>query len=228
MLTSKRVGSGSGVCLVNWNPGRVVCIGSSLVVRQVLDRFLQDGNCAGQLIVASPNETPLGLAELCGQVAPALVVGEESAFTSPLINGLRQLIERQAVRLIVFSDNSEDAEYERFFQMGCVGVLPLSVSQDTLGRALQAISEGEVWMPRRILSKLARVGSLMGTEGKLTRRECDILRLIRLGKTNQQIAEELFISRETVRWHVRGLNSKIGAATRPGTIAPRTDALSFC
>jgi len=228
MLTSKRVGSGGGVCHGNWSPGRVVYIGSSLVVRQILGSFVKENNCSGQLIVASPEETPSGLTELCGRAAPALVVGEESTFTSPLINGLRKLIERQAVRLVVFSDNSEDAEYERFFQMGCVGVLPLTVSQDTLGRALRAITEGAVWMPRRILSKLARVGSLMGTEGKLTRRECDILRLIRLGRTNQQIAEELFISRETVRWHVRGLNSKIGAATRPGTVTARMEALAVC
>jgi len=225
MLPSTR--GGEDARLAEWNPGRVICIGSSSVVWQILDTLIGGDSCPGQLIVASANETPAGLAELCGRAAPALLVGDEAALVSPSVSGLRSLIDRQAIQLIVFSDCSEDSAYERFFQMGCAGVLPLTVSQDTLRKALHAISKGELWMPRRILSKLARVSSSAAGEGKLTRRESDILKLIRLGKTNQQIAEELFISRETVRWHVRGLYSKIGSATRPGTVVARMEALAF-
>lgn len=209
-----------------WNPGRIVCVGSSSVVWQVLDRLVGGDSCLGELVVASAAETPSGLAELCGRATPALLVGDESVLDSPLWSGLGQLLGPEAIRLIIFSDHVDDSAYERFFRLGCVGVLPFSVSRDTFFKALRAVNTGELWMPRRILSKLARQGSPVGAEGKLTRRECDILRLIRMGRTNQQIAEELFISRETVRWHVRGLNSKIGAETRPGAVGARIEAIA--
>jgi two-component system, NarL family, response regulator LiaR len=214
-------------CCVESGLGRIICLGSSSGVWQILDSLVGGNSCPGQLIVASANETPSSLAELCSRAAPALVVIDESELTSPAVRGLQQLIERQAIQLVVFSNNPKDSTYERLFRMGCVGVLPFTVSQDTLRKALRAMISGELWMPRRTLSKLARVGSFVDAEGKLTRREFDILKLIRLGMTNQQIAEELFISRETVRWHVRGLNSKIGAGTRSGTVSARVEAVPF-
>lgn len=225
MLYTK--GDGEDACLGASSPGRVICIGSSPTVYQILHKLMGGAGCPGQLILASANETPTGLAELCSGAAPALLAGEESALASPLVNGIRHLIEREAIQLIVFSDSSEDSAYQRFFHMGCVAVLPLSVSQDTLRSALHAIRKGELWMPRRILSKLARMSSSAGVGGKLTPRESDILKLMRLGKTNQEIAETLFISRETVRWHVRALYSKIGVETRPGTVGARMEALAF-
>ena len=220
-------GGGDDTRLAASGSSRVICIGSSPTVYQILSKLMGGASCPGQLILADANETPSGLAELCSREAPALLAGEESVLASPLLNGIRHLIEREAIQLIVFSDYSEDSAYQRFFHMGCVAVLPLSVSQDTLGSALHAISKGELWMPRRILSKLARMSSSAGVGGKLTPRESDILKLIRLGKTNQEIAETLFISRETVRWHVRALYSKTGVETRPGTVGARMEALAF-
>jgi DNA-binding CsgD family transcriptional regulator/tetratricopeptide (TPR) repeat protein len=48
----------------------------------------------------------------------------------------------------------------------------------------------------------------------LTPREVDVLRLIAVGKSNQQIAEDLFISVHTVIYHVRNIFSKTGASNR--------------
>jgi DNA-binding CsgD family transcriptional regulator len=50
----------------------------------------------------------------------------------------------------------------------------------------------------------------------LTQREVDVLRLIAAGKSNQQIADELFISVHTVIYHVRNIFSKTGASNRTG------------
>jgi DNA-binding CsgD family transcriptional regulator/tetratricopeptide (TPR) repeat protein len=48
----------------------------------------------------------------------------------------------------------------------------------------------------------------------LTQREVDVLRLVAAGKSNQQIADELFISVHTVIYHVRNIFSKTGASNR--------------
>ena len=48
----------------------------------------------------------------------------------------------------------------------------------------------------------------------LTRRERDVLPLLVKGRTNRQIAEELFISENTAGVHVSNILGKLGATTR--------------
>ncbi len=48
----------------------------------------------------------------------------------------------------------------------------------------------------------------------LTEREQDVLRLLATGATNRQIAQELFIGKETVKTHVSNILRKFGAASR--------------
>jgi DNA-binding NarL/FixJ family response regulator len=48
----------------------------------------------------------------------------------------------------------------------------------------------------------------------LSPREYDVLRLLALGKSNPEIADDLFIGRGTVRTHVSNILAKLGAKTR--------------
>src|SRR5689334_8772815 len=53
----------------------------------------------------------------------------------------------------------------------------------------------------------------------LTRREVEVLRLIAGGRTNRQIAQELFLSERTVARHVSNILGKLGLANRAGATA---------
>jgi DNA-binding NarL/FixJ family response regulator len=151
-------------------------------------------------------------------LVPALVVIEDSRIQVIPFKQLRDLISRRDIQILVFSDKLDDAAYADFFHKGCQGVVPYNVTTQILQRAVLAICEGELWLPRRVLSKIAHDAFVKGTTRKITQRESEIFKLICLGFTNQQIAEHLFISRETVRWHLRSLYSKIGVETRAGAI----------
>jgi DNA-binding CsgD family transcriptional regulator len=62
-----------------------------------------------------------------------------------------------------------------------------------------------------------RLGSRAATaadEVKLTRRELEVLRHVSVGRTNREIAEELFISPRTVDMHVRNLLGKLDCRSR--------------
>jgi DNA-binding NarL/FixJ family response regulator len=48
----------------------------------------------------------------------------------------------------------------------------------------------------------------------LTRREREVLRLLAEGRTDREIAGELFIGPRTVSWHVSAILNKLGVATR--------------
>ena len=50
--------------------------------------------------------------------------------------------------------------------------------------------------------------------GGLTRRELEILRLVAVGRTNREIAQQLFLSRRTVDMHVRNMLAKLGCRSR--------------
>lgn len=102
-----------------------------------------------------------------------------------------------------------DELLERLVCAGCLGFLS-HLSVPILRRAVRAVAMGELWVSRRFLSGLLRRLISESTQ-QLTGREAEILRLKQAGASNQQIAAQLFISKETVRWHIRHLNQKRGA-----------------
>ncbi|MDL1890951.1 response regulator transcription factor [Nitrospirales bacterium NOB] len=117
---------------------------------------------------------------------------------------------RGEVRILAVFQGGGDPPYDDLLRKGCSGVVPAEANDLTLRKAIEAIFDGELWFPRRVLSSIARESLLKDRSKELTQRETDVHRLICLGLTNQQIADQLFISRETVRWHVRSLYAKLG------------------
>ncbi len=122
------------------------------------------------------------------------------------------------VLAILESDTLETASASKMLRLGCRGVLPRRFSSELFSRAAMAILRGELWAPRgvvsELLSDLLRAASLKAENG-LTPQEARILELTLQGLKNSAIAEALFISLETVRWHKRRLNRKLGGPIRP-------------
>ncbi len=54
----------------------------------------------------------------------------------------------------------------------------------------------------------------MANLSDLTSRELEILQLVLAGKTNKEIAQEIFVSKKTVEFHLDHIYSKIGTRTR--------------
>jgi DNA-binding NarL/FixJ family response regulator len=58
-----------------------------------------------------------------------------------------------------------------------------------------------------------------GRDRGLTRRECDVLRLLAEGKSDREIAETLFVSRHTAANHVASILGKLGVPSRAAAAA---------
>ena len=99
-------------------------------------------------------------------------------------------------------------------RMGCMGFLRSESSPSQLRRAVEAVASGELWAPRLLLSQMCRDYLSAHDPCKLTDREEEILALIGQGWKNREIAASLFISRETVRWHMRAIYNKLGIHDR--------------
>ncbi len=66
----------------------------------------------------------------------------------------------------------------------------------------------------RVDQRLGRRAARSLEQGGLTRRELEILRLVAVGRTNREIAHQLYLSPRTVDMHVRNLLAKLGCRSR--------------
>jgi DNA-binding NarL/FixJ family response regulator len=200
------------------NLGAVICLEGSSKLWRLLKQSLDGEDGPSEFILARSKDLASDILALCRRLAPALLVIEDSRIELLPFKQLRDMLSRRDVQILVFSDNADDASYEGYFRMGCSGVVPYKVTRQMIRKAVIAINSGELWLPRKVLSKVAQEAFVQGNTRKVTQRESEILKLICLGFKNQQIAEHLFISRETVRWHLRSLYSKLGVDGRTAAI----------
>ncbi|MBS0339119.1 MAG: response regulator transcription factor, partial [Proteobacteria bacterium] len=70
--------------------------------------------------------------------------------------------------------------------------------------------------PREATGAAATPGA---AEGMLSRRECQVLRLLADGLSNKELSRKLFISENTVETHLRRINEKLGARNRTQAVA---------
>lgn len=121
----------------------------------------------------------------------------------------------EGIKLLILADEYNEETICRMLMLGCRGYLAGDVSTDVLKKAIQAVARGEIWAERHLVARtLQQALTASGSEAILTARERDILGLLRTGYTNRQIAGHLFISPETVKWHMRRVFGKIGAKDR--------------
>lgn len=106
---------------------------------------------------------------------------------------------------------------ESSFLLTFVDISDRKRSEEDLLRAIQKVMEDAEWFGRSVLERLAKVRSVApDTSGgaDLTDRETQVLGRIARGRTNQEIAEDLAISYQTVRNYVTRIYHKIDVHSR--------------
>lgn len=122
------------------------------------------------------------------------------------------------VLVILDSESIDPKSVAELLGLGCGGFLPRQFSAKLFRRAILAMLHREIWAPRalisELLSDLLRAASLKEQNG-LTPQETRILEMTARGYKNSAIADALFISMATVRWHKRRINRKLKATDQP-------------
>ena len=118
-------------------------------------------------------------------------------------------------RVIVLTTVEGDAEIKRALRAGAVGYVLKTAPPDDLLDAIRTVHGGRRAIPADVAARLAA----HFTDEDLTRRELDVLGLIRDGHRNKQVADKLGIAETTVNFHVRNLVEKLGAHDRAHAVA---------
>jgi DNA-binding NarL/FixJ family response regulator len=169
---------------------------------------------AGFILVRCPNSLE-DLIYFCRRSAPSvLIVGEELMAGVNFSEFVKEVKLRRGIQILVAGQQEIHATVHSILRAGCAGFIETGCSSYLLRRAVRSVAAGELWASRRAASQLIRDFLLAESMAELSPREQEILTLIGQGSKNREIAERLFISIETVHWHVRGLYAKIGVKDR--------------
>jgi two-component system NarL family response regulator len=127
------------------------------------------------------------------------------------------------VKIVMLTVHDDDENLFEAIKAGAEGYLLKSVSAETLMQRVRGVMHGQAAISRsmaaRILDEfgwLARQAPARGLPDRpaLTPRQKDVLRLVAAGAMDKEIADELCISINTVKTHVRNILSELHAAGR--------------
>lgn len=113
-----------------------------------------------------------------------------------------------------------ESEHENLLDWPCVtGLFHTDTDEEQFIRGLTKVLDGDYWVPRRLLHYFFdknRKGVKAATPApiQLTKREKEILKMLKDGASNSHISEGLGVSEHTVKSHLYNIYRKIGARNR--------------
>ena len=140
----------------------------------------------------------------------------------PRVDGLEAISqikrENEKVQILVLTSYSEDAKVFSAIKMGAMGYLLKDSLPEELLRSIREVYHGQPSLhpsiARKLMTELNRPSETPSVGEPLTEREEDVLKLLALGMSNQEIADKLVISERTVRTHVSNILMKLHLANR--------------
>ncbi len=164
---------------------------------------------------------------MVAQAAPDLILMD---IRMPRMGGLEatRLItaEHPKVKIVMLTVSDDEHDLFEAVKSGAHSYLLKDLEAAQFFDALEAIQRGEAVLPARLARKLleefgAQPGrpSHADEEGQLSVREQEILALVAQGLTNKEAAAKLFITENTVKYHMKNILDKLHLRNRAQVIA---------
>ena len=118
-------------------------------------------------------------------------------------------------RIVMLTTSDCDGEIQRAMRAGASGYILKSMPKNELLGVIRTVFSGRRYLPPEVA---ARLSEHLG-EDNLTDRELQVLRLIRDGHRNKQIADQLAIAETTVNFHIKNLVDKLQANDRTHAVS---------
>lgn len=191
---------------------RVLLADDHAVVRRGLAELLAS---AGDIDVVGAARDGREAQELAAELGPDVVLMD---LQMPDVDGVEAtraiLAAESGTQVLVLTSFSDAERIVAALDAGAVGYLLKDADPDDVIEGVRAVGRGESPLHPRAARELLRSRTRPAERPQLTPRETDVLRLVRLGLANKQIARRLGISERTVKAHLTSAFQRIGVADR--------------
>lgn len=146
----------------------------------------------------------------------------------PELNGLAATrlltTELPEIAVVVLTASEEDADLFEAVKSGAQGYLQKDLEADRFFALLEGVTRGEPALTpalaRKLLGAFARPAPEAASPASLTAREQEVLELLVQGITsNRELAKRLFVSENTIKYHLRNILDKLHVENRAQVIA---------
>lgn len=194
---------------------RVLLVDDHPVVRSGLAGLL--GGEADIEVVGEADDGAQGVA-LAADLRPDLVLMDLRMPGMDGASATAAITSAGTARVLVLTTYDTDADILRAVEAGATGYLLKDTPREQLVDAVRAAARGETVLAPPLAAKLMR--QVRGGD-QLTPRELEVLQLVAQGRSNPEIARELFIGEATVKTHLLHVFDKLGVddRTRAVTVA---------
>jgi DNA-binding NarL/FixJ family response regulator len=183
--------------------------------------IITDQLVVGQGIIDTIRRTPglelvgsigsrVSVPAMARQLGPDIVLVDHCGPTDLALERLTEAEQRLAgVKRVLLTARDDKAWFESAFEAGAQVVVSRNVRPAHLGILLLELAENRVAM------RASQAGGAPAIDGiGLTRRELEILRLTARGFTNRRIAARLWVTEQTVKFHLSNTYRKLGVTNR--------------
>jgi two-component system, NarL family, response regulator LiaR len=125
----------------------------------------------------------------------------------------------RAARVLVVTSSYEADLIDQALKAGAVGYLLKNVSAFELAQAIRAAYAGRSAMSPEVVDAIVQRKHAEQQGIELSERERAVLQLLVIGRSNPQMAEELHLSRATIKYHLANIFAKLGVESRGEAIA---------
>jgi DNA-binding NarL/FixJ family response regulator len=128
------------------------------------------------------------------------------------MDDIPELVRTTAVIVLTASESIENGMAA--LRLGARALVQKRFAIETLMTAIQAVIEGNVWMPPALQAAFTQQDP--DSRKRLTRRESEIIRCVAMGLRNAEVADQLSLSENTVKTHLTNIFQKLGIRDRLG------------
>jgi DNA-binding NarL/FixJ family response regulator len=132
----------------------------------------------------------------------------------PRMDGLAslELIRKKhpEIKVVMISVGTDEEQISAALSRGAAGYIVKSINPNDIPAALRQAVEQTVY------NVLMSGDQQSGRDANLTEREVAILRAVALGQSNKTIAQELWVTEQTIKFHLTNIYKKLGVTNRTG------------